>query len=95
MEFSVPYSRILLSADLSETLSTPSTQDPFSSLVASSVGSQRPSLGLLVQHLRDCVDSFMSTQDSYLQLLKKKDLPGPLSSDDIRQVMPWCTNSAW
>ena len=87
IKFSVSYNHILLSADLSEALTTPSTQDPLFSLVASSVGSQRPSLGLLVQHLRECVDSFMSTQDSHLKLLEKKDLPGPLSSEDIRQVV--------
>ena len=33
------------------------------------------------------MDSFMSTQDSHLQLLKKKDCPRPLSSDDIQQVV--------
>ena len=43
-----------------------SPQDLFYSLSASSVGSQHLSLSLLVQHLRECVDSFMSTQDSHL-----------------------------
>ena len=80
------YSRILLAADLSEALSTPSSQDPFSTLASSSVSSQRPSLGLLVLHLRECTDGFMVAHDSYQQLLKKKDQPGPLSSDDVRQV---------
>ncbi len=86
MEFSAPLSQILLSADLSEAVATPTAQDPFSSLVSSSVGSQRPSLGLLVLHLRECADGFMAAHDRHQQLLKKKEQPGPLSSDDVKQV---------
>ena len=76
------YSRILLVAVLVEALTTPSTQNLLYSPAASPVGLQCLSLGM-----REHVDSFMSTQDSHLQLLKKKDCPRPLSSDDIQQVV--------
>ena len=89
VELSVPYCRILLKPDLSEGMSTPPSQDPFSSLAVPPMTSHAPSLGLLIQHLRECSESYIRTHDILQLLVKKKEKSGPLSNDDIKQVSGW------
>ena len=84
-EFSSPYCRVLLTPDLSEALAIPPNQDPFAS-PSSSSGTRPPSLGLLIQHLKECTDGFAVAFESYQHYSKKMEVGTPLSSEDIRQV---------
>lgn len=85
-EFSSPYCRVLLTPDLSEALAIPLSQDPFASPSSSSSGTRPPSLGLLIQHLKECTDGFALAFESYQHYSKKMEAGTPLSSEDIRQV---------
>lgn len=85
-EFSSPYCRILLTPDLSKALSVPPNQDPFAPRTSAPSAVHPPSLGLLIQHLRECAEAYSSVFESYQHHSKKMEGTNPLSSEDIRQV---------
>ena len=88
-ELSSPYCRILLTPDLSEALSMPKSKEQFLSHDLST-GTNAPSLGLLIQHLKECTEGYFMALEAYQQHSKKLESRGKLSSDEMRQV---CTLS--
>ena len=57
---------------------------PYSLFTADTSGS--PSLGMLVRHIRECTEGYLSTFESYQALSKKVGVPGAMSSEELRQV---------
>ena len=81
-EFTSPYSRILLTPDLSDAIST-RDKEPFAPSLPSP---QSPSLGLLIRHLKECTEGYSASLESYQQYGKKLETTGNLSSEEMRQV---------
>ena len=81
-EFTSPYSRILLTPDLSDAVST-RDKEPFAPSLPSP---QSPSLGLLIRHLKECTEGYSASLESYQQYGKKLETTGNLSSEEMRQV---------
>ena len=81
-EFTSPYSRILLTPDLSDAVST-RDKEPFAPSLSSP---QSPSLGLLIRHLKECTEGYSASLESYQQYGKKLETTGNLSSEEMRQV---------
>ena len=67
-------------------MSVPAGTDPFLSPASPGTPGHAPSLGLLIQHLRECTDGFGVTLERYQHFTKKRDPNASLSSEDIRQV---------
>ena len=84
-ELSSPYCCILLTPDLSEALSMPKAKEQFLRRDLSS-GSNAPSLGLLIQHLKECTEGYFTALEAHQQHSKKVESGGKLSSDEMRQV---------
>ena len=84
-ELSSPYCCILLTPDLSEALPMPKAKEQYVRREFSS-GSSAPSLGLLVQHIKECTEGYFSALEAFHQHSKKLEGGGKLSSDEMRQV---------
>ena len=84
-ELSSPYCCILLTPDLSEALSMPKAKEQFLRRDLSS-GTNAPSLGLLIQHLKECTEGYFTALEAHQQHTKKVESGGKLSSDEMRQV---------
>ena len=84
-ELSSPYCCILLTPDLSEALFMPKSKEPFLRRDLSS-GTNAPSLGLLIQHLKECTEGYFAALEAHQQHTKKLESGGKLSSDEMRQV---------
>ena len=90
---SSPYCCILLTPDLSKALSMPEAKDQYLRRDLSS-GTNAPSLGLLIQHLKECTEGYFAALEAHQQHSKKLESGGKLSSDEMRQVvLSICTPS--
>ena len=89
-ELSSPYCCILLIPDLSEALSMPKAKEQFLRRDLSS-GTSTPSLGLLIQHLKECTEGYFAALEAHQQHTKKLESRGKLSSDEMRQVYMYST----
>ena len=59
-----------------------------------SSGTNAPSLGLLIQHLKECTEGYFAALEAHQQHSKKLESGGKLSSDEMRQVvLSICTPS--
>lgn len=83
-EFTSIHRRCLLTPDLSEAISISKNKDPFGPFGVNP--SNPPSLGLLIQHLRECTDGYGLSLESFQQYSKKLESPSTLSSEEVRQV---------
>lgn len=98
-ELSSPYCRILMSPDLSEAMPIPLGLNPFPSASSSA----RPaSLGLLIQHLKECLEGYSNSLESHQQKTNKLKAGGrSLSVEDIKTVrtagrsLNWIVHNTW
>lgn len=77
-------SSVLLSPDLTDAIfpaRSTSTGDASRSL-------SRPSLGLLVRHIRECTERYLTTFESYQAQSKKLAAAGAMSAEELRQLLP-------
>lgn len=51
-----------------------------------SSSSSAPSLGLLIQHIKECAEGYFTALEVFQQHKKKLEGGGKLSSDEMRQV---------
>lgn len=87
-EFSSPYSRILLTPDLSAGILSSQGKEAFPPAVSATtaVSSQSPSLGVIIKHLKECTEGYALALETYQQHKKKVETVGSLTAEDIRQV---------
>ena len=52
-----------------------------------SSGTNAPSLGLLIQHLKECTEGYFAALEAHQQHTKKLESGDKLSSDELRQVI--------
>ncbi|XP_064397234.1 nuclear pore complex protein Nup205-like isoform X2 [Halichondria panicea] len=82
-EFSSPYCRILLTPHLAEAITMPSSRATFAPMS----GAHPHSLGLLIQHLKECVDGYGSSLETHQQKNRKLE-SGTLGMEDVRTLLP-------
>ncbi|KAL5475599.1 hypothetical protein EMCRGX_G025430 [Ephydatia muelleri] len=83
-DHSATISCVLLTPDLTEAIfpaRSTSGGDTSSNL-------SRPSLGLLVRHIRECTEGYLATFESYQAQNKKVGAPGAMSAEELRQLLP-------